>query len=132
MSGNSFVGVIIEESLEDKSVLKKLKILSTRIEKVTKAHQTPWIAKWTLHTVEVSESQAKDVAKEISLSLDREHEWYADFKNKIYHYIIFRNKIFFIDRTSKKQYDKAKEYGLSLGIPAYQIDFHPDIKVWER
>lgn len=131
MSGNSFVGVIIEESLEDKSVLKKLKILSTRIEKVTKAHQTPWIAKWTLHTVEIPESKAKEIAEEISRSLDREHEWYADFKNKTHHYIIFRGKLFFIDRTSKEQYDEAKKYGLSLGIPEYQIDFHPEIEEWE-
>lgn len=26
------------------------------------------------------------------------------------------------------QYQKAKEYGVSLGIPEYQVDFSPDIK----
>ncbi len=30
-----FIGVIIEESLEDKSVLKNVKIISTEVEKVT-------------------------------------------------------------------------------------------------
>jgi len=134
MSNNSFLGVIIEESLENKSVLKKVKILSTKIEKVTKKHQTPWISQWTLHTIEIPKGKAKEIAEEISKSLDRKHggSWYADFKNKTYHYIIFRNKIFFIDRTSKKQYDEAKQYGLSLGIPEYQVDFHPEIKEWER
>jgi len=131
---SSFIGVIIEESLENKSVLKKVKILSTKTETVTKKHQTPWLSQWTLHTVEVSGENAKDIAEEISMSLDRAHggSWYADFKNKPRHYIIFRNKIFFIDKTSKRQYDEARTYGLSLGIPEYQVDFHPEIKEWKR
>jgi hypothetical protein len=127
MSNNDFVGVIIEESLENKSVLKKVKILSTKIEAVAKKHQTPWLSQWTLHTIEVPEGKAQEIAEELSKSLDRKHggSWYADFKDKTRHYIIFRNKIFFIDRTSKEQYAEAKRYGLSLGIPEYQVDFHP-------
>ncbi len=127
MSNNDFVGVIIEESLENKSVLKKVKILSTKIEYVVKKHQTPWLSKWTLHTIEVPAGKAKEIAEELSRSLDGKHggSWYADFKDKTSHYIIFRNKIFFIDRTSKEQYAGAKRYGLSLGIPEYQVDFHP-------
>ena len=84
------------------------------------------------HTIEIPENQVKSVAKDLSKSLDSKHNWYADFKNDKFHYIIFRNKVFFIDRTSKKQYDEAKNYGISLGIPAYQVDFHPDIKEWKR
>jgi hypothetical protein len=134
MQKNNFVGVIIGESLENKSVLKKVKILSTKIENVTKEHQTPWLSQWTLHTVEIPDGKAKEIAEEISGSLDRNHggSWYADFKNKTYHYIIFRDKIFLIDRTSMEQYEEAKQYGLSLGIPEYQVDFHPGIKKWKR
>ncbi|MEK6845453.1 MAG: hypothetical protein AABY26_01735 [Nanoarchaeota archaeon] len=128
----NFVGVIIEESLEKKEVLKKVKILKTKIEKVTEKHKTTWIKQWTLHTVEIAENQADTVAKDLSRSLDSKHNWYADFKNNSHHYIIFRNKVFFIERRSKEQYDRAKKYGISLGIPEYQVDFHPDIKGWER
>ena len=128
----NFVGVIIEESLEKKEVLKKVKILRTKIEKVTEKHKTTWIKQWTLHTVEIAENQADTVAKDLSRSLDSKHNWYADFKNNSHHYIIFRNKVFFIERRSKEQYDRAKKYGISLGIPEYQVDFHPDIKGWER
>ncbi|HEY4674821.1 MAG TPA: hypothetical protein VIH48_02065 [Candidatus Bathyarchaeia archaeon] len=128
----SFVGVIIEESLEDKSVLKKVKVLSTKIEKVNEKHQTPWVSKWTLHTVEVPENKARDIAEQISKSLDSKHSWYADFKNDTHHFIIFRNKIFFIDRRSKEQYDEARQYGASLGIPEYQVDFHQEVKEWKR
>ena len=128
-----FQGVIIEESLENKDILKRVKILSTRVFEVTDRHQTPWLSQWTVHTVEVQESEAQSLAEEISKSLDESHNssWYVDFKDNFHHYIIFPDKVFFIDRQSKKQYDEAKHYGISLGIPEYQVDFHPEVKEWE-
>jgi hypothetical protein len=41
----NYQGVIIEESLENKEVLKKVKIVSTKVEKVTNEHQTPWLSR---------------------------------------------------------------------------------------
>lgn len=119
----NYKGVIIEESLENKDVLKEVQVLDTKVEKVTDEHQTPWLKQWTLHTVEIPEKDADSIAEKISKSLDSGHggSWYADFKNNTHHYIIFRNKVFFIDRNSKEQYDQAKQYGLSLGIPEYQL-----------
>ncbi len=133
MKQKSFIGVLIEESLENKEVLKKVKILKTKIEKVTEKHHTPYLKQWTLHTVEVPENQADKIAEELSKSLDSKHgEWYADFKNDKTHFIIFRNKIFRIDRASKQQYAEATKYGISIGIPKYQVDFSPFIKKWKR
>jgi len=128
----NYKGVIIEESLEDKDILKDVKVLETKVEEVTEEHKTPWIKQWTLHTVEIPENQVKSIVEKISKALDSEHDWYADFKNDTHHYIIFRNKVFFVDRQSKEQYDEAKKYGISLGIPEYQVDFHPEVKEWER
>jgi len=130
----NYQGVIIEESLENKEVLKKIKIISTKVEPITNEHKTPWLSQWTLHTVEVPENEAQAIAKEISKSLDYSHDssWYADYKNENHHYIIFRDKIFYIDRTSKEQYDEAKRYGISLGIPEHQVDFHPEVEEWKR
>ena len=130
----NYQGVIIEESLENKEVLKKIKIISTKVELITEEHKTPWLLRWTLYTVEISDNMAKEIAEEISKSLDRDHggSWYADFKNDTHHYIIFRDKIFCIDRKNKEQYDEAKRYGISLGIPEYQVDFHPEVEEWER
>lgn len=127
-----FKGVIIEESLEDKRVLKKVKVVGTEVEKVTEEHKTPWIKQWTMHTVEIPDEKAEGIAQEIAKSLDSKHAWYADFKNETHHYIIFRGRVFYIDRTSKEQYDEAKKYGISLGIPSYQVDFHSDVGEWER
>jgi len=125
-----YKGVIIEESLENKEILKKVKIISTKVEQVTDKHKTPWLSRWTLHTVEIPETEAKTVAEEISKSLDRAHggSWYVDFKNPETHYIIFRNKVFSVDRKSVEEYEEVKKYGMSLGIPDYQLDFSPEIK----
>lgn len=130
----NYQGVIIEESLENKEILKKIKIISTKVESITDEHKTPWLSQWTLHTVEIPNNEVKEIAEEISKSLDHDHSgsWYADFKNDTHHYIIFRCKIFYIDRKSKKQYDEAKRYGISLGIPEYQVDFHPEVEEWKR
>ena len=128
----NFNGVIIEESLENKDVLQKVKIIKTEVEEVTEEHKTPWIKQWTLHTVEIPENQADEIAEDLSNSLDSEHEWYADFKNDKFHYIIFRNKVFKVDRSKPEQYHDVTKYGLSLGIPDYQLDFSPHIKEWER
>ena len=127
-----YEGVIIEESLEDKSVLSEVKIVKTKTEIVSEKHRTPWVKQWTLHTVQIPEEKAKIIAEKISKSLDSKHHWYTDYKNDKFHYIIFLNKIFLMHRDNKKEYDDATKYGISLGIPAYQVDFSPHIKVWKR
>lgn len=127
-----YTGVIIEESLENKHLLKDIKISSTKVEGVIERHKTPWIKQWTLYTVEILENQADHIAEKISKALDSKHSWYADFKNDSFHYIIFRDKFFKVDRSKKKQYDDAVKFGLSLGIPDYQLDFSPHIKKWAR
>lgn len=128
----NYKGVIIEESLKDKDILKRVKILITKVETVTEKHKTPWLKQWTMHTVEIPENEAETLAEEIRKALESEHNWYADFKNETVHFIIFKNKVFKVDRTSKEQYDEAKEYGISLGIPPHQVDFHPEVEEWKR
>lgn len=126
----NYKGTIIEESLKDKSILSEIKILNTKIEPVTGKHQTPWLKQWTLHKVEIPENKAEKVAGEISKVLDYSHKsaWYADFKNPEWHYIIFKDRVFKIGRGDEVGYRKAKEYGMSLGIPKHQVDFSPDIE----
>lgn len=124
-------GVIIEESLKDKDVLTQVKITKTKVEPVTEHHKTPWLKQWTLHTFEVTEDEAESVAEQLSKSLDNNY-WYADFKNNGYHFVIFPNKVFKVDRSKPEQYNPVIEHGLSLGIPDYQLDFSPAIKQWER
>ena len=55
---NYFKGVIIEESLDNTSVLKDVYIISTKVQKVTKEHKTSHLQQWTLNTVEIPETNA--------------------------------------------------------------------------
>lgn len=129
-----FKGVIIEESLADKSILSNVKIEDTKVELITEIHKTPWLKQWTLHTVSIDTDKTDEIAKEISESLDYSHgsAWYADFKNDKNHYIIFKDKVFKIDRSKPEEYQAATDYGISLGIPPYQVDFAPNVVEWKR
>lgn len=131
----NYCGVIIEESLIDKDVLKHIKIISTKVEQVTEKHQTPHLQQWTLHSFEIVESAAEKIAEALSQSLraGTAHDtWYADFKNETYHVIVFPNKVFKVDRRQPEEYAAVVKYGRSLGIPEHQLDFSPDIKEWKR
>jgi hypothetical protein len=123
MKAKNYVGVIIAESLENKDVLASVIIQSTEISPVTEANATPWLEVWTLHTVEVAESYADAVAELLAKSLDMKGHWYADYRNAQYHYVIFRDKIFKVNRSDKVQYAQVSEYGISKGIPDYQLVF---------
>lgn len=125
-----FTGVIIAESLENTAVLDDVQVVSTAVEQVTDAHQTPGIAQWTLHTVCIPAADAEKIAEKLCGVL--RERWYADFKNDLQHYIIFRGRVFAVDRAQPAQYEPVVRYGLGLGIPDYQLDFSPAIAQWLR
>lgn len=126
----NYQGVIIEESIKNTGVLRELKILHTRAEPIAEKHQTPWLQQWTLHTVEIPEANAEKIAEELKKNLKSDPSaWYADFKNDRRHFIIFPNKVFSIDRRKKEEYAAATRYGISLGIPEYQLDFSPEVVI---
>ena len=119
----SYSGVIVEEGLQDKSVLEGVNIVSTRVEKVEAEHETPWLEKWTLHTIEISENEAEKITEKLAKSFDMEHigNWYADFKNNEFHYVIYPNRVFKLDRSKKSDFDEMGEYALSIGLPKSQL-----------
>lgn len=125
----SYKGVIIEESLSDKNLLKEVEILDTEIEQVTTRMNTPELKQWTLHTVEISDSNVEKFAEKLSKVLLKEpSSWYADYKNDSYHFIVFPSKIFKVDLKNPELYSEARKYGISIGIPAHQVDFAPENK----
>ena len=128
----NYQGVIIEESLGNKEVLNKVKIIKTKISPVVEKHKTPWVKQWTMHTVEIIEENADEIAEQLREDLDKEHAWYVDFKNENYHFISFRGKIFKVDLKDPILYKDAKLFGISIGIPDYQVDFAPEDKIFEQ
>lgn len=120
---NDYSGVIIEESLTSKNILNALTILDTKTEEVTEKHQTPWLTQWRLHTVCIDPNIVFEVASELSHALEAEHPWYADFNNEERYFVIYKNKIFSWEKGDTVTPQKAQEYGISLGIPEYQVNF---------
>jgi hypothetical protein len=124
MPDMNYRGTIIEESLGDKSVLKNVKILSTKVETVTSEHNTPWVTQWTVHSVEIPEKKADEIATELSWSFDASHpQWYADFRNDKVHYIIYNGQQFKVAIGDEEGYKDVRDYGRSIGIPDDQLDF---------
>lgn len=116
-------GIIIEESLKDQSLLNTVRIIGTEIESVTAGHRTPWLKEWTLDEVEIDDEAIKSFVRKVQNSIETEHKsWFADFKGDQDHYVVFPDKIFFIDHRRNDSYDKAISYGVALGIPRNQIE----------
>ncbi|MHB9031895.1 MAG: hypothetical protein ACYC6L_02485 [Anaerolineae bacterium] len=123
MPGKTYIGVIIAESLENDAVMDRVKVTGTEISKVTEPDVTPWLDHWTIQSIEVDETNADEVAQLLSTALKPDEAWYADYHNDSYHYIIFRGKVFKVDRSDKEQYRQVKDFGTARGIPGFQLDF---------
>jgi len=119
----AYKGIIIEESLEDKSVLNGVRIINTEVIQVTDSHQAPWIDQWTMHTIEIQDDKVDIFAQELSHTIENRKCWYADFQNDERHYVIFRDKIFIVDKNHSEQYQEIVRFGLEQGIPRHQLDF---------
>lgn len=77
-----------------------------------------------MHIVEIAEDKIESIVPLLSKSIDGSRKnggWYTDLKSDDWHYIIFSGKVFKVDRSSGEQYEQAKEYGMSIGIPEYQL-----------
>jgi len=119
----NYRGIIIEESLTNTDIIKNFALISQETEKVEEAHETPWLEQWTCDDVEIPEEQIESATDELSKLIDTEHigNWYCDFKNDDWHYVVFSNKIFKINRKSREDYDNMRDYALSIGLPEHQL-----------
>ncbi len=107
-----YKGTIIENSLNNKDILKRVRISKT------------WQSgDWTLHSVLLDEDQTE----ELSRSLDN-GPWYIHIwqQGKDDVKVIYKDKIFDIKSSDKSTWAEAIEYGKSLGIPDGQLDFPID------
>ena len=109
--------IIIEESLVDKSVLKKHKIIRTKF--------LPEPTNWRLHIVELYGS-LNEAITEIQYSMVSDNPFYFhvydDGKTLV---VVFKNNYFSLDPNNKITWVDARVYGNRLGIPDKQLDFFP-------
>jgi len=124
-----YKGVIIEESLIDSSIIKELTILQTEVAKTTARESNPWLDKWTLQTVQIPQDKIEIYLERLSKLIDTEHcsDWYCDFRNDKFHYVVFSNKAFKLNRKSKQDYLEMRNYAISIGLPEHQLPSFNDL-----
>ena len=107
-----YIGTVIEESLEDNRILNDLEVVSFRISKDDNPAD-----RWHLYKIQTSEEGIDKLSKNIK------EGWYAHFWKGEDFIVIFKNKKFTLKQSDKETWKPAVEHGLSLGIPAEQLDF---------
>lgn len=107
-----YKGTIIENSLQDKSILTKIQVQATR-----------QAGDWILHNVFVEEAQIQQLSECLA-----EGPWYIHLweigKDDVK--VIFKDRIFDIKFSDKSTWTDAVTYGKSIGIPEEQLDFPVD------
>jgi hypothetical protein len=114
MNNEIYHAIIVDESLKDKSVLNRLKIIGTKK------------GDWTLYKIEVSHKNLEGTIKLIHSSLGN-NEWYFHFYNidgsKLL--IVYKDKTYFTN-SDKDNWKDAIRHGIDLNIPKEQLDFVPN------
>lgn len=104
-----FKGTIIENSLNDKSILEKVQI-----------QKTYYSGNWILHDVFVEEGRISELSKYLADGPWYIHLWEPG-KDDIK--VVFKNKVFDIKFSDKFTWTDVVAYGKSIGIPEEQLDF---------
>lgn len=107
-----YKGTIIENSLGNKEILKKVKI--------SKSWQD---GDWMLHSVSLDEDQIPELSRSLDNGPWYIHIWYQGKDNVK---VIYKDKIFDIKFSDKSTWTDAIEHGKALGIPEEQLDFPID------
>lgn len=102
-------GTIVENSLSDKSILSRVRVIKTYP-----------LGDWTLHDIEVEDDKVAELAKYLADGPWYIHLWQPGSDDVT---VVFKNKIFHIKHSDKSTWAETISYGQSLGIPAEQLDF---------
>ena len=114
-----WLGVLIEESLEDPAVLKKVSIVSTEcthLEDETQGQQLQF------HKIEVSESDVEDICLEVSRVI--RPTWYFQIVSGSKMFVVFRDEIMKAEKSDPESIERIIKYGTTLGILPEQIELH--------
>ena len=104
-----YKGVLVENSLHDKDILEKLKVVQTRRS-----------GDWTLHDIRLGSNQISEIQEHMT-----DEPWYFHLwePGKDDLTIVFKNKVFTITYSDKATWADAIAFGRSIGMPQTQLDF---------
>lgn len=116
-------GVILEESLINKEILKKVKIVNSE---QTFLEKTGELA--TFHDVIIDDDKIDEVCQLGAGSL-KPKKFYMHFWQNGKMIVVFPNKRFDLSKNDQKNIDVARNYGKTLNIPLEQMEFE---KLFDR
>ncbi len=104
-----YKGVLVENSLLDKDILEKLKVVQTRLSDGC-----------VLHDIRLDSKQVSEIQRHMN-----DGPWYFHFwepgRNDVT--VVFKSKVFTIVLSDKATWVDVIAYGKSIGIPEPQLDF---------
>lgn len=112
---NFWQGVVLEESLEDKSMLGRAKIIGTNVSKLEKENRI-----MTFHNVEVPDSTKNEYIEKAKTIIKQGFYTHLCKNGKMT--VVFKDKVFNFGE-SDPELIKAREYGKSIGIIPEQMPF---------
>jgi len=116
-----FKGLLIKESLQDKSVLNHFVITkedSWNIDNATQGQPAIWNVAW----FEVEEKDINEVAQLLSRALEN-GKWYLDLTSDSEKVVVFPGKVFRYKKGDEQAQSEAKAFGRTLCIPDSQLDW---------
>lgn len=114
-------GIIIEDSLKNKNILRNIKITKTHVIKpknTTEKQPNIW------HEVEVfiDDKDLNQFCKKLQHAI-KTGPWYVDFETDNEGIVIFKEKIRTVKKNDIKGIKKIQKYGKSIGISEKQLEF---------
>ncbi len=104
-------GIIIEESLREKDVLDSFEILGKEKGK-----------NWTFLKIAIEPHDIRAGIRRLQSELKGNFYFHAYMNDKMV--VVFKDRQFWIS-TDKSTWDKARSYGVYLGLPKEQLEFYP-------
>ena len=111
-------GVIIEESLGDKSLLSLVKIISSRQTTLENESERGVL---TFHSIELDDSNLDEFIETAQKSIKDSFYIHICKDNEMI--VIFRNKVFRFSLDNSEELNETREYGISVGILKEQMPF---------
>lgn len=105
----TYKGVLIENSLLDKEILKQVRVIRSRD-----------VGEWKLHDIHLSKKQIEEIQKNIVDTKWFFHLWEPG-KDTVT--VVFKDALFDVRHSDRSTWQEAIKHGLTRGIPQEQLNF---------
>jgi hypothetical protein len=117
----TFRGALLKESLNDETVLERLKVTTTsEFKQPRPSPDQP--SRWTAIFFEGNEDEADEIAEVLSGAL-KPRGWYADFATASHKYVVLPKRVFKYALGDRQAEADAKAFARSVGVPERQLDW---------